>query len=146
MTHDAEAVALRPPFPVDPVLTLGAFRCGGADPTFAVDGGTVWRALSTPDGAATIRVASRADGRLHVRAWGPGRHAALASMPAMLGFDDDDRDYALQQSLEAWVARNDAAGAAALLEGRAFADPVAGAAALHSALITLGRGERFARR
>jgi 3-methyladenine DNA glycosylase/8-oxoguanine DNA glycosylase len=93
VTHDAEAVALRPPFPVDPVLTLGAFRCGGADPTFAVDGGTVWRALSTPDGAATIRVASRADGRLHVRAWGPGRHAALASMPAMLGFDDDDRDF-----------------------------------------------------
>jgi 3-methyladenine DNA glycosylase/8-oxoguanine DNA glycosylase len=97
VTETSEQVLLEPPFLVDVGLTLGPFRCGPRDPTFAFDGVSVWRALPTTDGPATVRVApmsapARSDG-IEVTAWGPGRTVALASMPAMLGFHDDDRDF-----------------------------------------------------
>jgi 3-methyladenine DNA glycosylase/8-oxoguanine DNA glycosylase len=74
-------------------MTLAGFRCGPSDPTFRFEDATVWRALRTAEGDATVRVTSRGARAIEVRAWGPGRHDALRSMPCMLGFEDDDRDF-----------------------------------------------------
>jgi 3-methyladenine DNA glycosylase/8-oxoguanine DNA glycosylase len=97
VTEASERIVLEPPFAIDVGLTLGPFRCGAYDPTFAREGAVVWRAVHTPDGPATVRVAPTGDQRsvqaIQITAWGSGRSAALASMPAMLGFHDDDRDF-----------------------------------------------------
>jgi 3-methyladenine DNA glycosylase/8-oxoguanine DNA glycosylase len=91
--RDRDGIVLAPPFEVDVALTLLPFRCGRHDPTFALAGGVVWRALATADGPATVRVAPLDARSIEAVAWGPGRHAALARVPAMLGFADDDRGF-----------------------------------------------------
>ena len=91
-TAEAEHVLLEPPFEVDVVLTLLPFRAGPCDPTFAVEGATVWRAVPTDEGSATVRVRP-VGGAIEATAWGLGRHAALTRLPALLGFEDDDRAF-----------------------------------------------------
>ena len=72
--------------------TLGPMRRGAGDPCFRLDGGVVWRAIRTPVGAATIRLAvAPADGAVEATGWGPGAIWALDSVPALLG-DGDDAD------------------------------------------------------
>lgn len=88
----SERLVLEPPFPVDVVRTLGAFRCGPYDPTFAIEGQRVWRTFPTCDGDATVSVVS-VDDTIEATAWGAGRGAALTELPAMLGFDDDDAEF-----------------------------------------------------
>lgn len=88
----ADRVVLDPPFPVDVRLTLSPFRCGPRDPTCRVRGASVWRALRTADGPATMCVEPVGD-RISVTAWGPGRTQALDAAPSMLGFDDDDATF-----------------------------------------------------
>ena len=65
-------------------------RRGHGDPTYRVDGDRHWRALRTPEGPATLVVWGRpADGEVHPEAWGPGAEWALASVPGLLGADDE---------------------------------------------------------
>jgi len=75
-------------FQVDPVLTLGPLRHGPRDPTIRFEHGVVWRASWTTDGPATLRLAAAADG-WHVMAWGAGAERAFATLPRLLGCDDD---------------------------------------------------------
>ncbi|MBB6626141.1 DNA-3-methyladenine glycosylase 2 family protein [Nocardioides sp. KIGAM211] len=66
-------------------------RHGGGDPTYRLDlAGRHWRGLRTPEGVATLVIDVRAaDGEIHAEAWGPGADWALASVPGLLGADDD---------------------------------------------------------
>jgi 3-methyladenine DNA glycosylase/8-oxoguanine DNA glycosylase len=81
------------PFLVDLARTLGVHRRGKGDPSFRVEpSGTVWRTSRTPLGAATMRLmaAQAADGStVRAWAWGPGAAWMIASLPGLLGADDD---------------------------------------------------------
>jgi 3-methyladenine DNA glycosylase/8-oxoguanine DNA glycosylase len=69
---------------------LGPMRRGAGDPCFRYDGGAVWRAIRTPVGVATMRLAVvPADGAVDAATWGPGASWALETLPALLGADDD---------------------------------------------------------
>ena len=61
---------------------------GAGDPTlrFAPDG--TWRATTTPDGAATVRL-TVAGGEVRVQAWGPGAEWAGRRAPGWLGAVDE---------------------------------------------------------
>ncbi|HXY71090.1 MAG TPA: DNA-3-methyladenine glycosylase 2 family protein [Actinomycetota bacterium] len=75
--------------PVELSLTLGPFRRGARDPTFARLPDGVWRATRTPDGPATVRFAGGGrTGRVQVSAWGPGARNALDRAPGMVGAAD----------------------------------------------------------
>src|SRR3954454_19376220 len=76
--------------PVDLAATLGPLRRGGGDPTFLIDpSGALWRAVLTPDGPGTQRLAVRRDGAVEVRAYGVGAAWLLETLPTLLGADDD---------------------------------------------------------
>jgi len=78
-----------PPGPLDLGLVLGPLRRGPADPTFrATADGSVWRAVRTPAGAGTLRVAVRG-GAVVGEAWGPGADWLLTQLPELLGSLDD---------------------------------------------------------
>ena len=104
----------RAPFAVDVRLILSVHRRGSGDPAFrSTADGSVWRTSLTPDGPGTVRIqaspavaglaaagsaAARsalagdapAGGTLvHAAAWGPGAAWLLASVPGLLGADDD---------------------------------------------------------
>jgi 3-methyladenine DNA glycosylase/8-oxoguanine DNA glycosylase len=78
----------RPGYEVDPWLTLAPMRHGYGDPTFRLEGGSIWRATRTPAGPATINLAP-ARGVIKVTAWGPGAGWAVDSVPRLLGAGDD---------------------------------------------------------
>lgn len=79
----------RPPWPIDPALTLAPLRHGRGDPTIRFETGTIWRATRTPQGPATTRLEYvRGDG-FRILAWGPGREWAVEALPRLLGADDD---------------------------------------------------------
>ena len=91
------------PFRVDLGRAVGVHRRGKGDPAFRVEpSGAVWRTSRTPQGPATMRImagpageagdggAAASDGTTVLTwAWGPGAAWALASLPALLGADDD---------------------------------------------------------
>jgi 3-methyladenine DNA glycosylase/8-oxoguanine DNA glycosylase len=82
------------PFRVDLARTLGVHRRGTGDPAFRVEpSGAVWRTSRTPHGPATMRVVAGAEAgegtTVLTWAWGPGAAWILASMPGLLGADDD---------------------------------------------------------
>src|SRR5215475_1165549 len=91
------------PFRVDLGRAVGVHRRGKGDPAFRVEpSGAVWRTSLTPQGPATMRImagpageagdggAAAGDGTTVLTwAWGPGAAWALASLPALLGADDD---------------------------------------------------------
>ncbi len=79
--------------PVPLAAIVGTLRRGAGDPTFRYDRGSVWRALRTPLGPATLHlVADAAAGEVHGVAWGAGRHWTLDHVPRMLGAADDLAD------------------------------------------------------
>jgi len=80
--------------PVDLRLTLAIHRRGPGDPSmrFSRDGST-WRTTRTPEGPATLRLVSEADG-IRAQAWGPGAGWAIEQAPALVGADDDPGDFA----------------------------------------------------
>jgi 3-methyladenine DNA glycosylase/8-oxoguanine DNA glycosylase len=81
------------PVPLTPIV--GSLRRGAGDPTFRYDRGSVWRALRTPLGPATLHVVADAPaGEVHAVAWGPGAGWVLHSVPAMLGAADDPSGFA----------------------------------------------------
>lgn len=75
-------------FEVDPVLTLGPLRHGPRDPTIRFEGGVVWRAARTVDGPATVRLSRAGDG-WRAMAWGAGAEHAVATLPRLLGAEDE---------------------------------------------------------
>jgi 3-methyladenine DNA glycosylase/8-oxoguanine DNA glycosylase len=76
--------------PVDLGATLGPLRRGGGDPTFRSDPfGGIWRAVQTPDGPGTERLAVGLDGAVEARTWGPGGPWLLETLPTLLGADDE---------------------------------------------------------
>ena len=79
------------PFLVDLPRTLGVHRRGRGDPAFRVEpSGAVWRTTRTPHGPATLRVKTGGDGTaVLAAAWGPGAAWVLATLPGLLGADDD---------------------------------------------------------
>jgi 3-methyladenine DNA glycosylase/8-oxoguanine DNA glycosylase len=90
----------RAPFPLDVRLVLSVHRRGPRDPAYRVSAdGAVWRTSRTPDGPGTLRVTARAAGpaaagagavtEVSATAWGPGAAWLLATLPSLLGADDD---------------------------------------------------------
>src|SRR5512144_2709770 len=79
----------RPQGPLDLRGTLAPLWRRAGDPAFRVTpDGAIWRALGTPDGPATVRLAE-GDGAVVASAWGPGAGWALAGVPELLGARDD---------------------------------------------------------
>ncbi|MEU6078903.1 DNA-3-methyladenine glycosylase 2 family protein [Streptomyces sp. NPDC047108] len=75
--------------PLDLGLTIGPLRRGPGDPSFRVTSdGSVWRAVRTPAGPGTLRLAVRG-GEVEAEGWGPGADWLLDGLPALLGDDDD---------------------------------------------------------
>jgi 3-methyladenine DNA glycosylase/8-oxoguanine DNA glycosylase len=85
----------RPGAPVDLALTLSPHRHGSGDPTFRrTPDGAVWRTCRTPDGPGTLRVSARPrEGLVVGHAFGPGAEWLLATLPGLLGADDDVRGF-----------------------------------------------------
>ena len=76
--------------PVDLRRTVFPLVRGAGDPTTRVDGRTVWRAVRTPEGAATIRLSQSASRTIDAEAWGPGaEHAVSVVAPGTVGAFDD---------------------------------------------------------
>ncbi|PVZ61080.1 DNA-3-methyladenine glycosylase family protein [Arthrobacter sp. H-02-3] len=82
----------RPGGPFDLMQTVGPLLRGQGDPSIRTSPGAVWFAFTTPAGPASLRLVSsgpRADPAVDVQSWGPGAADAAASVPRMLGRDDD---------------------------------------------------------
>ncbi|MGH3768080.1 MAG: DNA-3-methyladenine glycosylase family protein [Pseudonocardiaceae bacterium] len=95
-----------PPYPLDLGALLAPLRRGRGDPTMRVDAdGTVWRAGTTPAGAATLAVRRDNGGTVQATGWGPGAGWALDGLPALLGADDDDSAFVPHHPLIAQVRR-----------------------------------------
>ena len=93
-----------PQRPLDLRAVLAPLRRGRGDPTMRVDAdGTVWRAGSTPAGAATLALRRDHSGTVHATGWGPGAAWALRGLPALLGADDDDSAFVSHHPLIAQV-------------------------------------------
>jgi 3-methyladenine DNA glycosylase/8-oxoguanine DNA glycosylase len=65
---------------------------GPGDPAFRTAADGVWRAITTPDGPATVRL-TRAGGGVMISAWGPGAERAGAAVPDWLGAADRPEDF-----------------------------------------------------
>ncbi|MXP23918.1 3-methyladenine DNA glycosylase [Gordonia sp. HNM0687] len=78
-----------PGYPLDIRATVGIHRRGFGDPSFTYGrDGSVWWAVSTPDGPGTLTL--RSDGTtITGRAWGSGAAWLLEQMPDFLGAQDD---------------------------------------------------------
>ncbi len=101
----------RPDWPCPVAAVLRQQRHGGADPTYRIDaGGRHWRGLRTPVGPATLAIESRpATGEVQAEAWGPGADWALASVPGLLGAEDDVSGFDPRHPVlvEAWRRHGD---------------------------------------
>lgn len=73
---------------LDVVATLAPLRASSSDPTSARHGDTIWKALRTPQGAATVAARPGGAGSVSFWAWGPGAGAALAHAEDWLGLAD----------------------------------------------------------
>ena len=80
---------------LDAGRTLAPLRRGAGDPAFRVDPlGAVWRAVRTPAGPGTVRLAvRRGAGEVEAQAWGAGAEWLLDHVPAFLGADDDPEGF-----------------------------------------------------
>ncbi len=80
-----------PSEPVDLRRTVAPLRRGAGDPTFATTPDGCWRAISTPQGPATLRLVQRG-AAVSATAWGSGASWAIDSVPELLGAGDDWSD------------------------------------------------------
>ncbi len=95
-----------PEYALDFRALLAPLRRGQGDPTMRVDAdGTVWRAGTTPDGAATLALRRDDGATVHATGWGPGAAWALDAVPALLGADDDDSGFVAHHPLIALARR-----------------------------------------
>ncbi|MGQ0573512.1 MAG: DNA-3-methyladenine glycosylase family protein [Pseudonocardia sp.] len=97
----------RAAFPLDLAGLLAPLRRGRGDPTWhaAADGAAIWRASTTADGPATLRLARRANGTVVATAWGAGADRVLDGLPSLLGADDDPGAFTAHHPLVADAAR-----------------------------------------
>lgn len=92
--------------PVPTRLILGGLRRGSGDPTYAERDGTIWRAMRTPAGPATLALPADApDGRVVAHAWGLGADWVLERVPEMLGDADDPTGFAPQHPVLSRASR-----------------------------------------
>lgn len=78
--------------PFDLLQTVGTLLRGHGDPSIRTAPDGIWCAFTTPQGPATLRLATsgpRADPAVDAQAWGPGAASAVDAVPRMLGSDDD---------------------------------------------------------
>ncbi|MGN6252775.1 MAG: DNA-3-methyladenine glycosylase family protein [Marmoricola sp.] len=95
----------RPDWPCPVGSVLAPLRRGAGDPTYRVGpDGAHWRAVRTPAGPVTLRIASTpGEGTVTGTAWGPGREWALDTLPRMLGAEDDPTGFVPPPALaDAW--------------------------------------------
>lgn len=82
---------------IDLSASLGGLRRGPGDPTHRRIGtgpdAEWWRATRNSAGTVLLRLRPASDG-VHARAWGAGAEAALATLPRLLGADDDPGGFA----------------------------------------------------
>ncbi|TMM22003.1 MAG: DNA-3-methyladenine glycosylase 2 family protein [Actinobacteria bacterium] len=93
--------------PVDLRRTIFPLIRGTGDPTARVEGGTVWRAVRTPDGPATMKLRQSAISTIEAEAWGPGAECAVAvDAPGAVGSFDDTTSFVARDPMVAlaWVA------------------------------------------
>lgn len=88
MSESSRTTIWRPPYVVDPWLTLAPLRHGRGDPTIRLEADGIWRASRTAAGPATLHLRFVA-GEVQAEAWGPGADEALAGLPPLLGAEDD---------------------------------------------------------
>ncbi|HEY6608027.1 MAG TPA: DNA-3-methyladenine glycosylase 2 family protein [Candidatus Limnocylindria bacterium] len=74
--------------PLDLAATLAPLAHGRGDRTIRIERGEAWLAFRRPEGAASLRLVL-GGGVLRVRAWGDAAATALASVPALVGEDDE---------------------------------------------------------
>ena len=77
--------------PVDLAATLAGLSIGVGDPSFAVEGSSVWYATRTPDGPGTLCFSGTDP--IIAEAWGPGAAWLLRNAPAICGAEDDPGDF-----------------------------------------------------
>jgi 3-methyladenine DNA glycosylase/8-oxoguanine DNA glycosylase len=96
-----------PRYTLDLRGVLAPLRRGRGDPSMRVDAdGTVWRASTTPHGAATVALSRDRDaGGVHATGWGPGAAWVLDGLPELLGAADDDTGFVAHHPLIAHARR-----------------------------------------
>jgi len=83
-------IRIRPDHPIDLRRTVFPLIRGTGDPTTRVEGATVWRALRTADGPATLRMTQLDTRDIEAEAWGPGADRALVhAAPGLAGALDE---------------------------------------------------------
>lgn len=83
------------PGPVSFGHTLAPLRRGPRDPCFQSFGdGAIWRTSLLPTGPVTARISRAAANAAHCVAWGSGAPEFVEGLPALLGLEDDDSDFA----------------------------------------------------
>ena len=74
---------------------MAPLRRGPLDPCFQIArDGAIWRTSLLASGAVTARISRAAPDAVGCVAWGGGADEFLDSAPALLGLDDDPRDFA----------------------------------------------------
>jgi 3-methyladenine DNA glycosylase/8-oxoguanine DNA glycosylase len=81
------------PGPVNPGHTLAPQRRGPRDPCFQIADGVIWRTSLQPSGPVTARISRVGADTVDCRAWGEGAQEFVGNLPALLGADDDARDF-----------------------------------------------------
>jgi 3-methyladenine DNA glycosylase/8-oxoguanine DNA glycosylase len=93
--------------PVDLRRTLFPLVRGTGDPTTRVDGQTVWRAIRTEEGPATLRLTQIDRARVEVDAWGPGAERAMeVAAPRLAGALDEPDAFVPHDALMAGIWRD----------------------------------------
>lgn len=96
----------RPAWPCPVEQVWSSVKRGLTDPTYRVNSGLHWRALNTPEGAATLAVRPLdAAGMIEARAWGPGAGRVLDRLPELLGAADDPSGFVPHHPLVAELHR-----------------------------------------
>ena len=95
----------RPGSPVDIVATLSVHGRGRYDAAQRVVGGSVWRTCRTPEGPATLHVASASYGEVEFTAWGRGAGWLLGRVPAWLGEGDRPHEFRPQHPIVEHAAK-----------------------------------------
>jgi 3-methyladenine DNA glycosylase/8-oxoguanine DNA glycosylase len=93
-------VRIRLGHPVDLRRTLFPLIRGSGDPTTRVVGRTVWRAVRTADGPATVRLMQASRHEIEAEAWGPGADRAIGEVaPGLVGALDDPNAFVPRDEL-----------------------------------------------
>jgi 3-methyladenine DNA glycosylase/8-oxoguanine DNA glycosylase len=75
--------------PLDLATTLGPLVHGRGDRTIRLMRAEAWLAFRSADGAATLHLEHRTPTILHAVAWGPAAEPTIASVPRLIGEEDE---------------------------------------------------------